>query len=328
MMVPKILIVSPVRNEAAHIERVVAAVAAQEQLPDRWLVVDDASSDGTRERLHELARGVPFMSVLDAPRAPGLDGARDRLALAAEVRSFNAAVDGVELDSYTHVMKLDGDIELPPNYLRVISERFAANPRLGLAGGVIVEPTGHGGVRRIVIPRHHIHGALKLYSLECLWAIGGVPERLAWDTIDETYARMRGFETITFPDLVCVHHRPLASADGKLRGRARHGECAYIAHYPPTWVTCRAVKVACSSPLGISGAAFLFGYARAAVRGSHRVADADFRRFTRRELRTRVVHSIGHRIRSPFRGRRDHHDTKEPNQMPIQQANAGEVYRG
>ena len=30
-----------------------------------------------------------------------------------------------------------------------------------------------------------------------------------------------------------IHHRPLGSADGTLRGRARHGECAYIAHFTP-----------------------------------------------------------------------------------------------
>jgi hypothetical protein len=189
-------------------------------------------------------------------------------------------------------MILHGDDELPPQYLRVLSERFREQPRLGLAGGVLVEPSGRGsGLRPITIPRYHVHGALKMYSRPCLTAIGGITERLAWDTIDETFARMRGFDTVTFPDLVCIHHRRLASADGQLRGHARHGECAYIVHYPAAWAAARALKVARRRPVGIAGGAFLLGYMRAAARGVERVPDADFRAFTRRELRGRLFTS-------------------------------------
>ncbi len=133
-------------------------------------------------------------------------------------------------------MKLDGDIELRPDYFKELMARFDADPDLGLACGVLDEPVEGGGYRHIQIPRVHVHGALKLYTRECFEAIGGVQNRLGWDTIDETYARMRGFKAWSFPELVSIHHRPLGSADGTVRGHARHGECAYIAHFTPTWV--------------------------------------------------------------------------------------------
>ena len=50
------------------------------------------------------------------------------------------------------------------------------------------------------VPGYHVRGALKLYSRACFEAIGGIEERLGWDTIDETYARMRGFRTQSFDD--------------------------------------------------------------------------------------------------------------------------------
>jgi hypothetical protein len=189
-------------------------------------------------------------------------------------------------------MKLDGDIEMQPGYLRTIVERMEAEPRLGLAGGVLDEPLADGGMRRIKIPPSHIHGALKLYTRECFEAIGGVQELLGWDTIDETYARMRGFTTRTFYDLVSVHHRPLGSADGTVRGHARHGECAYIAHFTVTWVALRAVKVGTRRPRVLSGLAFFYGYVRAAVRRVERVPDREYRRFTRRELRRRMLGAL------------------------------------
>jgi poly-beta-1,6-N-acetyl-D-glucosamine synthase len=319
---PRLLIVSPVRNEGAHIARVARALAAQTTRPAHWVVIDDSSGDDTYAQLAALAEELPFMTLLRAPaQAPG---ARDRLARAAEVRNFNLALDhfiaqalsdehapaprgplalehpfarasshapaptrrGPHPLSLTHVMKLDGDIELPPNYLSVLLERFAADPRLGIAGGVLVEGSA---LRPIAIPRHHVHGALKCWTRACFEAIGGVQERLGWDTIDETYARMRGFTTRNFSDLVCVHHRPLASADGLLRGHARYGECAYIVHYGPLWVSLRALKMARRRPRGLSGVAFLLGYLRAALRRVERVPDPAYRRFTRRELRQRLL---------------------------------------
>lgn len=289
---PRILIISPVRNEAAHIERVVRAVAAQELLPARWIIVDDHSTDETLAILRALEAEVPFLTVVEAPTPPE-QRTRDRLARAAAPRTFNiglAAAD--DWRAYTHVMKLDGDIELRPSYFHELIDRFDVDPTLGLAGGVLHEPTADGEFRRIQIPRVHVHGALKLYTRDCFAAIGGVQERLGWDTIDETYARMRGFTVWSFTDLVSIHHRPLGSADGTVRGHARHGECAYIAHFTLWWVALRAVKVGFRKPRGVSGMAFLYGYLRAAARQIERVPDPEYRRFTHRELRRRLVSAL------------------------------------
>jgi biofilm PGA synthesis N-glycosyltransferase PgaC len=285
---PRILVISPVRNEAAHIERVVRAVAAQDVPPTRWIVVDDESDDGTLEILRRLEPEVPFMTVLhtaDMPLAP----VKDRLAVAAEVRTFNLGLAAAgDLTEYTHVMKLDGDIELVTGYFATLTERFAASPSLGLAGGVLAEPTTDGGLRHIRIARTHVHGALKCYTRECFVAIGGIQQRLAWDTIDETYARMRGYTVVSFTDLESLHLRPLGSADGVLRGHARHGECAYISHFTPTWVALRSLKIMVRPPYVISGAAFFLGYLRAAALRRGRIDDRDYRRFTHRELRRRM----------------------------------------
>jgi hypothetical protein len=256
------------------------------------VVLDDGSTDGTLELLQALAPTVPFLTVLSSADSPELQAAPDRLALAAAPRAFNRALATVDWSEYTHVMKLDGDIELPPDYFAALAERFAADPRLGISCGDLVEPDGDG-FKRLPIPPHHVHGALKCYTRECFAAIGGVQERLGWDTIDETYARMRGFTTRSHRDIVAVHHRHLGSADGTLRGRARHGECAYIAHFSLLWVALRAFKIARYRPLGLSGLAFFYGFVRAACRRTERVPDLEFRRFARRELRRRLWRAAG-----------------------------------
>lgn len=286
---PRILVISPVRNEAMHIERVVRAVAAQDLLPARWIVVDDESDDGTLEILRRLEPDLEFMTVLHTADMP-LRPVKDRLAHAAEVRTFNLGLNAAgDVGAYTHVMKLDGDIELAPGYFQTLMQRFADSPSLGLAGGVLAEPTQNGGLRRIRISRVHVHGALKCYTRACFAAIGGIQERLAWDTIDETYARMGGYTVRSFPDLESLHLRPLGSADGVLRGHARHGECAYISHFTASWVALRAVKIMGRPPYVLSGLAFFFGYVRAAALRRGRIEDHEYRRFTHRELRRRML---------------------------------------
>jgi poly-beta-1,6-N-acetyl-D-glucosamine synthase len=282
----RILLASPVFNEAKNLESTARALAAQTLPPTRWVVIDDGSADDTLALARRLAAEIDFMEVIEAGGEVG-PGA-DNLALAREARAFNLGIDYAEWRRYDFIGKLDGDVELPPEWLATLVERFEANPRLGLAGGRLVEADGDGGWARIEIPSHHVHGAVKLFRRECLEAIGGIPERLAWDTIDETYARMRGYETRSFDDLVARHHRPWGSADGRLRGRARHGECAWILHYDPFWVTLRSLKVGRASPPVISGLAFLWGYWSAAFRHVARVEDPEFRRFTRHELRVRA----------------------------------------
>lgn len=279
--------ISAVRNEAKHIERVIAAVAAQTRPPDLWIVIDDASSDGTAEILERLEPAVGFLRVLrvdtDGPRAQ-----RDRLAVAAEARAFNRALGTVDWRGYTHIGKLDGDVELPPIYLERILEEFAGDRRLGIAGGSLVERSGEQ-LRRVRIPEYHVHGAVKMYRRDCFERVGGIEQRLGWDTIDETYARMRGFATRSLPDLVALHHRHSATADGALRGRARHGTCAYILRYDPLWVAARSIKVATARPIGLSGLAFLYGYLSGPARRVERVEDDAFKRFVRRELRARLL---------------------------------------
>jgi glycosyltransferase involved in cell wall biosynthesis len=282
----QVLLVSPVFDEEANLKATVRAVAAQTLLPARWLIVDDGSGDGTLALAQRLAAEHDFLEVIESG-AEEPDGP-DKLALAREARAFNLGLEHAGWRDYDFVGKLDGDVELPPGWLETLVERFRAEPLLGLAGGRLIEVDEDGGWSMIEIPDHHVHGAVKLFRRQCLEAIGGIPERLAWDTIDETYARMRGFDTFSFPDLVARHNRPWGSADGRLRGRARHGECAWILHYDPLWVSLRSLKVGRASPPVVSGAAFLFGYWRAALRRVPRVEDGEFRDFTRRELRSRL----------------------------------------
>lgn len=286
----RLLIISPVRNEAAHLERVARAIEAQTRPPDLWILVDDGSDDGTPELLRRIAARMPNVRTMATP--PHFTADRgDRHAVAAAPRAFNHALATVDPREYSHIGKLDGDIELPPDYFERLLAEFDADPRLGVGGGVLSEPDGDGWRPAHAAP-HHVRGALKLYRRECFEAIGGIRERLGWDGIDQTYARMHGYTTRSFPALVGRHHRPLGSADGAMRGMLRRGEVHYVLGFSPGWVLLRTVRDATTRPYLVRGGAFLWGYLRAAWRRAPRVEDEAYRRFMRRDERRRLLRAV------------------------------------
>ncbi len=292
----RLLVVTPVRNEAEHIEQVARAMASQTRPPDAWVIVDDGSSDRTTEILAGLERELPFLTVLSRPQLQSSTLVKDRLATAAAPKTFNYGLAQMDWRTFSHVSKLDGDTELPPRYFELLLARFAADPQLGLAGGVRRERTSDGWRFERPPADYHVPGALKCYSLACFEAIGGMQERLGWDTIDEVYARMRGYRTRSFPDLIATHHRPWGSADGLMRGRARHGRCAYIVRYPLPWVLARApIAAQGADSRTLSALYYIGGYLMAAIRRTSRVEDPEYSAFMRQEIASRALRTLGAR---------------------------------
>jgi len=293
-----ILIVSPLRNEAQHIERMARSLAQQTVVPHTWLAFDDGSTDETWSILQALRPEISFLTPRRATAGGrALESDRDRLAAAAAPRAFNAALDGFDPAAFSFIAKIDGDVELPPDYFEHLLERFDRDPRLGIASGDMIEEYPDGW-RRIAIPAHHVPGAVKLYTRACFEAIGGIANTLGWDTIDEVTARALGFRTRSYRDIQVKHNRHWGSADGTLRGRARHGRAAWILGYPLGWAGLRSAKLATVRPLGVSGLAFLYGYLDAATRRPPRT-DPEFRRLMRAELRGRARRRLRGLITTP-----------------------------
>jgi poly-beta-1,6-N-acetyl-D-glucosamine synthase len=287
----RLLLITPCRDEADFLARTIESVAAQTRPPDLWLVVDDGSTDATPQIIEEWAAKLPYLRPLRTVRRPA---GRDGLATAAEAIAFNRALRSVDLDEFTHVGKLDADIELPPDYFRRLLDRFAVEESLGIAGGRLREQ--HGDDWRPIDngPEHHVRGAVKAYDRECLAEIGGgLEERLGWDTIDEVRARMRGYTTRALPEIDARHLRPVASRGGVIRGRARLGRAAFILRYSPWWVALKAAKVGATRPYVIGGLGYFWGYSHAAVaERDSRVEDSDFARFVASELRGRLTRGL------------------------------------
>jgi poly-beta-1,6-N-acetyl-D-glucosamine synthase len=232
------------------------------------------------------------MRVCATPAGHTTEGV-DRLAAAAPDRAWNFGLRQVELGEFTHLGKLDGDIEMPPELLAELLERFRRDPMLGIAGASLEERSEAGEWESLGNPPEHPTGACRLYSRECFAAIGGMPERMGADAITIGYAKMRGYRVASFADLRARHLRPHGAAQGLLRGHARHGAYQYIVCYSAAWIALRSLSVSARQrPYGASGAWFLAGAAGAALRRAPRVEDPAYRAFMRSEQRRRLARAL------------------------------------
>ena len=64
MTVPKYIIISPVRNEAAHLPITIESVARQTILPALWVIVNDGSTDNSMEVLDAAGKTYPWIKPI------------------------------------------------------------------------------------------------------------------------------------------------------------------------------------------------------------------------------------------------------------------------
>jgi poly-beta-1,6-N-acetyl-D-glucosamine synthase len=282
MQLPAYAIVSPVKDEAERLELTLQSVCEQSHKPVRWVIVDDGSSDGTRELAECWAAREPWITVL-APHDAGAPRARGGRV----VRAFERG--RAELtEPHDFVVKLDGDIELPPGYFALVAAVFARDRRAGIVGGRVLV-RGRDGWEPERVGRHTVHGAIKAYRVTCLEDFGGLRESMGWDGIDEYGAKARGWKVIPLPELLVRHHARRGSKQHWWEARLEEGRGARYMGYLPSFVLVRSgYRMVVERPPVLGGLALLAGWGVATLEGAPMVDDPKAIAALRREQRDRL----------------------------------------
>lgn len=277
------VLVTPARNEAQFIEETIKSVVAQKIRPLKWVIVSDGSTDGTDDIVTRYTAQYPWIEFVRMPE-------RRERHFAGKVHAFNAGHARIRGLEYEAIGSLDADISFDADYFPFLIRKLAENPALGLVGTPFREDaSGTYDYRFTSI--EHVSGACQLFRRQCFEEIGGyVPIRGGGvDHYMVVSARMKGWRTRTFTERVCLHRRPMGTAQqGILKARFGAGVKDYVFGSHPAWEFSRAVYQATKRPFVIGGVALALGYIWAILRRVKRPVSREFVAFTRREQMRRL----------------------------------------
>jgi glycosyltransferase involved in cell wall biosynthesis len=274
----KYVLITPAHNEAAFIQKTLESMVAQTVLPERWVIVDDGSTDGTTEIGANYASRYPWIELVRLPQR------RDR-SFAGKVHAFNAGLERVQSLQFEVIGNLDADLSFDADYLEFLMEKFSEDPKLGVAGTPFLE-NGYDSARDSFEGENHVAGGCQLFRRKCFEEIGGyIPNRAGGiDWIAVTTARMKGWTTRSFPEKRFHHYRALGTAGRSgMAASFSYGEKDYYLGGSPVWQLFRVAYRMTKQPVLIEGLALFAGYAWAALRRVKRPITPELMRFHRRE---------------------------------------------
>ena len=260
------VLITAARNEQAFLRYPIESVLSQSILPERWVIVDDGSVDGTYEILSDYATQYDFIQVIRRTTTG------ENLGFASKVFALKSAYELVRDMGYQYIGNLDADVSFAPDYYEKILSILEANRQLGIAGGFIFEDDQGVFKGRRTNSVRSVAGAIQMFRRECYEQIGGLtPTRMGGeDWIAETTARMHGWEVEAYPDCRVFHHKSSTKSRGLWRERFREGlmDQAFGSH--PVFEIMKCARRVAQRPflLGASWrfAGFIWGYCKHDVR--------------------------------------------------------------
>lgn len=228
---PLVSVIVPARNEEPHIERCLAAIAAQDHPHQRLevIVVDGGSTDATATRARRALASMDLRSGSVVANPVGTTPSNLNLALARATGTIVCRVDARSI--------------IPPHYVSRCADLLAARPGVAVVGGAQVavppQPGDVGaGIARALNNRwamglsRYRRGAtsgpsdtvyLGAFRTEELRAVGGWDERLPTNQDFDLNRRMGRFGAVWFDDSLDVGYVPRSTVADLFRQYSRFG---------------------------------------------------------------------------------------------------------
>jgi poly-beta-1,6-N-acetyl-D-glucosamine synthase len=277
------VLVTTARNEDKLIEKTIRSVVCQTILPRKWVIISDGSTDRTDEIVQGWTKDHPFIVFLRS------DGRAER-SFGSKARAFELGYEYLRAESFDYIGNLDADVSFPPDYCQRVLQHFDANPRLGVAGGIIHELIGGTFVpQRINL--NSVAGAVQMFRRDCYEQVGGyIPLRFGGiDSAAEITARMHGWQVQTFSELEVRHHRRVASGGGRLiTTQWRHGLRHYCLGYHPLFEIMRNIDRVRDRPYVVAAVLPTAGYLWGFMSGRRRELPNDVVRYLQTEQMNRL----------------------------------------
>lgn len=277
------VIVTPIKNEAPYIKDNIISVVNQTIKPKEWVIIDDGSDDDSVEVIMNVIKPYPWIRLVKNNTL----GER-REGGAKVVNAFYVGYDSIINKNYEYIVKLDGDIVLPPDYFERMLFEFKNEETLGICGGVIVNKFSDNKLIRERSSHFHVRGALKMIKRKCWNDIGGFKRVWFWDSLDIMEARFKGWNTRSI-EIDVIHNRPTTSAYDPIKHAYKSGYETYKMGADFKLTLLRVFVRLFRRPFITVGLSFLRGYREAIANKEEKIVSDSLAKFINKTQFGRLI---------------------------------------
>ena len=281
-------LVTPARNEGEHIHKVIESVLRQTVQPVKWVIVSDGSTDETEEIVAQASKVNSLIQLIRIE-------SQSKRSFGSKALAFREGFKALLNVKFDYVGNLDADVTMEPHYYERMLEEMLKNPRLGVASGVVWDKTD-SGFKRTNSSLNHAVGAVQFWRRECFEAVGGYrPATVGGvDSLAELTARMKGWETRSFPDLPVYHHKPVDFINGRtgIRIAYRTGLTEYHIGTYSLFALLKAIRRWRDKPVLLSVFLRLFAYGKLWLLGVDRDASEELVAYLKNEQWARMRQAL------------------------------------
>lgn len=286
------IIITPAYNEQKYIEQTLRSVVIQTKKPKKWIIANDGSTDKTGEIVSKYAEQFPWIKMIDVCTEN-----RNKYPY-RKIYAFNASYETLKNEAADLIVNLDADLAFDSEYFEILLLKFAANPKLGIASGALIEKRNGNWTRRRLLQFQdgdgfHTAGASKVYRRKCLEDIGGLAPVKGWDTLDEIRAHLKGWETSSFSDCWFYHLRGEGSRSGSLKTSFVHGEISYTTGSSMFFFLMKCVhRAIVARPIILCGIWTFIGFMKSLLKRKPLIVNEAERTYYRNQQLKRIWHFL------------------------------------
>ncbi len=284
-------IITPVKNEADNLEQLKESVLAQNVNVNSWIIVDDGSTDGSKEMVREFASNIDF---IEAASISDPNPEYDIYGVGRVIRQGYKELKNTTDPDY--IMNLDADMRLTNGYIAELIQYLESNPNCKVISGGIYYRENH----QLILEKRRENqpaGGATVYPVKFLERIGGPPAYALWDSIIKAYAQIEGGDCLY---LSKSSEKAIQSRETGLKGNQfqsghQRGEAAHFVNYHPVVLLAKSLDKMLNGNIAFS-VGYLSGFSKQYMYGGEQIPDEAIREYFYQEKYDRLQNILASKI--------------------------------
>lgn len=279
------ILVTPAKDEESNLRALIDSIAAQICRPLIWVIVDDASEDGTPEIIKIALAQYPWIHSLRLNKKHGYDLGEQYSSVC--IKGFEYAFDYCKQNDlqYEFIALSDADMLYPVDYFASCIEFLQHNKDFGIVSGKILIKNNEGKIReekRIQLGYGHPRGSGRVWRKETFESTGGYFLTKSPDSVSNVMAILRGWKIAQLNDIKCFQTRDMGGKSSLWNGYFQLGERAHYLNSNPLSVPNSMIVelfVFRGKYAVVRSMAFLFGFLKAWITREEQINNSEIRNY-------------------------------------------------